>query len=33
MKKDELLPTKFTSLTDAHLFFDLPEPKHPLVSL
>lgn len=33
MKKDEQIPTKFTSLTDAHLFFDLPEPKHPLVSL
>lgn len=33
MKKDEQTPKKFRSLTEAHLFFDLPEPKHPLISL
>jgi len=33
MKKEELTPTKFRSLTEAHLFFDLPKPKHPLISL
>jgi AraC-like DNA-binding protein len=33
MKKDEQIPTKFRSLSEAHLFFDLPKPKHPLISL
>ena len=33
MKKEEQAPTKFKSLREAHLFFDLPEPKHPLVSM
>ncbi|WP_326983846.1 helix-turn-helix transcriptional regulator [Chryseobacterium sp. MYb264] len=33
MKKDDHTLTKFKSLTEAHLFFDLPKPKHPLISL
>jgi len=33
MKKDEQMHTKFRSLAEAHLFFDLPKPKHPLISL
>ncbi|TCK85295.1 helix-turn-helix domain-containing protein [Albibacterium bauzanense] len=33
MKKEENSPQKIASLSDAHQFFDLPKPKHPLVSL
>ncbi len=33
MKKDDQTLIKFKSLTEAHLFFDLPKPKHPLISL
>ncbi|TWR24702.1 helix-turn-helix transcriptional regulator [Mucilaginibacter pallidiroseus] len=33
MKKEETIPHKFTSLSDAHKAFGLPAPKHPLISL
>lgn len=33
MKKQENLPYKFESLTDAHRVFELSAPKHPLISL
>ncbi|WP_432712853.1 helix-turn-helix domain-containing protein [Pedobacter sp.] len=33
MKKEEMLPYKFESLTDFHQMFGLPKPVHPLVSL
>lgn len=33
MKKPENAPLRFTSLSDAHRFFGLPSPRHPLISL
>lgn len=33
MKKEENSPHKFESLSDAHQSFELPGPKHPLISL
>lgn len=33
MKKEEEIPYKFDSLTDAHRALGLPQPKHPLISL
>ena len=33
MKKDQNVPDKIASLTDAHRAFGLPKPQHPLVSL
>jgi AraC family transcriptional activator of pobA len=33
MKKEENLPLRFDSLSDAHRAFGLPKPKHPLISL
>lgn len=33
MKKEESVPYKFTSLTDAHRVYGLPKPLHPLISL
>jgi AraC family transcriptional activator of pobA len=33
MKKEENIPHKFESLSDAHRAFGLPKPKHPLISL
>jgi AraC-like DNA-binding protein len=32
MKKEENIVYKFESLTDFHRMFDLPQPKHPLIS-
>ena len=33
MKKEESIPHKFSSLSEAHRAFGLPKPHHPLVSL
>ncbi|WP_148230649.1 hypothetical protein [Chitinophaga pinensis] len=33
MKKEEITPFKFESLTEAHRILGLPAPRHPLVSL
>lgn len=33
MKKEEMRPHKFGSISDAHRAFGLPEPQHPLISL
>ncbi|QNK63388.1 AraC family transcriptional regulator [Pedobacter sp. PAMC26386] len=33
MKKEENIPHKFDSLSDAHRIFGLPKPLHPLISL
>jgi AraC family transcriptional regulator, transcriptional activator of pobA len=33
MKKDEKIPHKFETLSDAHRAFGLPQPKHPLISM
>ncbi len=33
MKKEESIPHKFESLSDAHTAFGLPKPLHPLISL
>ncbi|WP_415327647.1 helix-turn-helix domain-containing protein [Chryseobacterium sp. MMS23-Vi53] len=33
MKKEDNTPQRFESLTDAHRFFNMPQPKHPLISL
>lgn len=33
MKKEEISPLKFETLSDAHRVFGLPLPKHPLISL
>jgi AraC-like DNA-binding protein len=33
MKKEEHTPHKFNSLSDAHHYFGLPKPSHPLISL
>lgn len=33
MKKEEMRPHKFSSISDAYRAFGLPEPKHPLISL
>jgi AraC family transcriptional regulator, transcriptional activator of pobA len=33
MKKNELSPRKFASLTEAHRAFGLPNPKHPLITM
>lgn len=33
MTKEEANHHKFDSITDAHRFFNLPKPKHPLISL
>ena len=33
MKKEEHTPHKFNSLSDAHQYFGLPKPLHPLISL
>ena len=33
MKKDENIPLKFDSLSDAHRAFGLTKPLHPLISL
>ncbi|MFC3157333.1 helix-turn-helix domain-containing protein [Chryseobacterium arachidis] len=33
MKKEDHTPQRFESLTDAHRFFNIPPPKHPLISL
>ena len=33
MKKEEMRPHKFGSISDAYRAFSLPEPKHPLISL
>ena len=33
MKKEENSPYKVESLSDAHRFFELPKPRHPLISL
>ena len=33
MRKEEINPHKFHSITDAHRAFNLPQPQHPLVSL
>jgi AraC family transcriptional activator of pobA len=33
MKKEEHIPHKFDSLSDAHRAFGLPKPMHPLISL
>jgi AraC-like DNA-binding protein len=33
MKKEENIPHKFESLSDAHRAFGLPKPMHPLISL
>lgn len=33
MKKEEISPLKFETLSDAHRAFGLPQPKHPLISL
>src|ERR1044072_4865243 len=33
MKKEELNHYKFDSISDAHRFFSLPKPLHPLISV
>ncbi|RBQ03015.1 helix-turn-helix domain-containing protein [Pedobacter miscanthi] len=33
MKKEDHIPYKFSSLTEAHRMMGLPQPKHPLISL
>jgi AraC-like DNA-binding protein len=33
MKKEEINHYKFDSISDAHRFFSLPKPQHPLISL
>jgi AraC family transcriptional regulator, transcriptional activator of pobA len=33
MKKEEINHFKFESISDAHRFFNLPMPKHPLISI
>lgn len=33
MKKEDKAPFRFESLSDAHRFFGMPQPKHPLISL
>lgn len=33
MKKPENVPLRFASLSDAHRYFGLPAPRHPLISL
>jgi len=33
MKKEESSPLKFESLSDAHRYFGVPLPKHPLISM
>lgn len=33
MRKDEKIPHKFATLSDAHRAFGMPQPKHPLISL
>lgn len=33
MKKEEIVPFKFDSLSDVHRAFGLPKPMHPLISL
>lgn len=33
MKKEPHTPHRFESISDAHKYFELPKPKHPLVSL
>lgn len=33
MKKEHHKPHRFESLSDAHVYFGIPKPKHPLISL